>query len=203
MSEADVTQDESPDYTDPTTSEVPSHQRDAIFTLLVLLVAGILFALSGQFAGIRISVYDPGAAFWGRAIMIIIFIAGAVNLLNVYRRAKADGEVNKLTSKPVDFSDGIGLDDGTKRFIAAIILFTIYLIIIEPLGFLVATPPFLIANAWMLGYRGKPVKLVFFSLLTTFVFFVLFVSMNIALPSGTGAFREIAIFVENTFGFSI
>jgi hypothetical protein len=53
--------------------------------------------------------------------------------------------------------------------------------------------------SWLNGYRGKPVKLVLFSVLTGFVFFVVFANLNIALPRGMEPFRGVAVFVENFF----
>lgn len=188
----------------PTEQSVPNHRWDAVITLAFIALSGVFLVLSESFAGIKISEFDPGAAAWPRAILAVIIVASLVNLRNVYVRAKADGEVSKLFSRPeIDLDGALDVGSDDRKFILTIVLFTVYLLAIEPMGFLSSTPFYLLAMAWMLGYRGKPIRLVAFSALTALVFYVLFVNMNIALPSGTGPFRELSVFVENYFSFSL
>ncbi|MDS0476935.1 tripartite tricarboxylate transporter TctB family protein [Natrinema sp. 1APR25-10V2] len=182
--------------TDPTDNTVPDIGYDALITVFTILFSLVFIVLSRDFAGIRISEYDPGAAFWPRAALSVVILASVVNLWKIYKEAKVEGQISELIAVP-SFSGEVDVKEGDKRFVATIITFGTYLWIIEPLGFLVSTPFFLVVVAWMLGYRGRPVRIVAFGILTTVVFFAVFTNLNIALPRGTGPFQQFSIFVEN------
>ena len=67
------------------------------------------------------------------------------------------------------------------------------------IGFFVSAPIFLFVFSYAIGYRDM-VKLTVFSLVTGLVVFFLFRNVvNIALPYGTGPFREISIWAANLF----
>ena len=208
MSEAgspDVDDDEGdsgPRMTDPTSTEVPSLRFDLLITLVMIVLALVFLVLSEQFAGLRTSQYDPGASFWPRAALVLLLMAGVVNLRHIYVEAKSEDELSELIAPPATFNprELFETEDGDDwLFLGTIVLFVAYVAAVGPLGFLFATPPFLYAVSWLNGYRGKPVKLVAFSILTGFVFFVVFANLNIALPRGVEPFRGVAIFVENAF----
>jgi hypothetical protein len=194
--------DSGPRMTDPTSTEVPSLRFDLLITLVMILLSLVFLGLSEQFAGLRTSQYDPGAAFWPRAALLLLLMASIVNLRHIYVEAKSEGEASELLAPPSTF-DPVELfetEDGDDwLFLGTIVLFIVYVAAVGPLGFLFATPPFLYLVSWLNGYRGKPVKLVLFSVLTGFVFFVVFANLNIALPRGMEPFRGVAVFVENFF----
>ena len=186
------------DYTDPTTTEVPDARMDFWIAIVLIVASGILFVSTGEFAGIRTSEYDPGAAFWPRAILVVMAVAGIVNAFNIYKRAKEDGEVSDLFVMPSFNVGGWFADSGNVRFVLVILLSIGYLLLIYPVGFLFATPPFLMAMAWTLGFRNRPISLLAFGVVIGFTFHVLFAAiLNIAMPTGTGWFQEMTYRVEN------
>jgi hypothetical protein len=190
---------------DPTSTEVPSRRFDLLITLTMIVVSLVFLALSQQFAGIRTSEFDPGAAFWPRAALVLIVLASLVNLRHIYVEAKADGEVSELLARPETFNPVEifqSPEENDRLLLGTMVLFVVYVAAVEPLGFLFATPPFLLLVSWLNGYR-KPVRLVAFSLLTALLFFVIFANLNIALPRGIEPFRGVAIWVENNISFSL
>lgn len=187
--------------TDPTDTSVPSHGYDALITIVTIVLSIVFLVLSETFADIRISQYDPGAAFWPRATFLVVILASLVNLYKIYRDAKSENRVSETFLPSFDID--IEMSDGDKRFIATIVIFGIYLLVIDSLGFIATTPFFLMAMAWMLGYRGRPVKLLAFAFLTSIVFFAVFTNFNIALPKGTGPFQDFSIYLENRLSVSI
>lgn len=196
--------DSGPRMTDPTSTEVPSRRFDLLITLAMIVLSLVFLVLSEQFTGIRTSQYDPGAAFWPRAALLLLLLAGLVNLRHIYVEAKSEGEVSELIAPPATFNlrELFETEDGDDwLFLGTIVLFLAYVAAVDPLGFLFATAPFLFLVSWLNGYRGKPIKLVAFSLLTGFAFFVIFANLNIALPRGMPPFRGVSIYVENAFAF--
>lgn len=188
--------------TDPTDTSVPSNRYDALITVFMMLFSLTFIVLSENFAGIRSSEYDPGAAFWPRAALVVVLLASIVNLWKIYKEATVQGQLSDLISLPA-FGDGIDIGEGDKRFVATIVIFGVYLWLMDPIGFLVSTPFFLILMPWMLGYRGRPVRVVAFGVLMTILFFAIFTNLNIALPRGTGPFQQFSIYVESLLSLSI
>lgn len=175
----------------------PSTARDIGITVFFVVFAGIFLVLSEQFAGTRISESDPGAAFWPRVALIVLIVAGLVNLYLLYRRARREGE--SIGVSGFDFGNVTDLDEKQRQYVGAIGLSVIFFFSLEWLGFLVASPFFLFAFAYVIGYRDTG-KLAVFSFVVAVVVFLMFRNiMNIALPYGTGIFREISIWAANLF----
>jgi hypothetical protein len=165
--------------------------------ITILFIAGAVafLLISGQFADVRISEPDPGAAWWPRAALVALLVAGLFNLFLLYRRAKRNDE-SIATSVP-EFADVADLSANERKYGLAIVLSTVFLLSLEWIGFLVASPFFLFAFAYALGYRETG-KLVVFSLAVGLLIFFAFRNiMNIPLPYGTGPFRELSVYASN------
>jgi hypothetical protein len=177
--------------------EPPSAARDlGISGLFVVLAIGFLVA-SEQFAGNRISEYDPGAAFWPRAILAVIVVAGLLNMGLIYRRMKRNDESIDLSTPEIGGLQGV--DEKQRQFVLAIGLAIVFFLSLEHIGFLVASPFFLFAFAYIIGYDDVG-KLAVFSLAVALIVFFSFRNvMNIALPYGNGIFREISVYAANLF----
>lgn len=177
--------------------EPPSAVRDMLISGLFVLMAVAFLAVSEQFAGNQISQYDPGAAFWPRATLVVILVAGLLNIALTYRRAKRNDESLSLSTPS---SDGLGgVSQKERQFVAVIVLSVVFFLSLEYIGFLVASPFFLFAFAYLIGYEDVG-KLAVFSLVVALIVFFAFRNvMNIALPYGTGVFREVSIWAANLF----
>jgi hypothetical protein len=173
----------------------PSVSRDIGITVLFLLFAAAFLVLSEQFAGNRISQYDPGSSLWPRAALLVIIAAGLLNLVLLYKRAQKSGE----SVIPSFSSEVMTLTRKQREYILAIALSVLFFLSQDYIGFFVSAPVFLFAFSYAIGYRNL-VKLTVFSLVTGLVVFFLFRNVvNIALPYGTGPFREISIWAANLF----
>ncbi|WP_049937484.1 tripartite tricarboxylate transporter TctB family protein [Haloplanus natans] len=173
----------------------PSVSRDIGITVLFLLFAVVFLVLSEQFAGNRISQYDPGSSLWPRAALLVIVAAGLLNLLLLYKRAQKSGE----SVIPSFSSEVRTLTRKQREYILAIALSVVFFLSQNYIGFFVSAPVFLFAFSYAIGYRNL-LKLTVFSLVTGLVVFFLFRNVvNIALPYGTGPFREISIWAANLF----
>ncbi len=177
-----------------------STRIDAGITIAILLGAVFFLLRSRQISGGTISAFDPGAAFWPQAVLIVIVIGGLINLWLIYDRARnhedssteeagAGWSVSEIGMET--FSDASGRQ---KQFFGAVVSSLAYLVLLTPVGFLVLTPLYLFALGWVLQYNSLP-KLAAFSVVTPIVLFLVFNNlMNILLPSGTGIFRQITVF---------
>jgi len=189
-------------------TEVPNLYVDAAINVVILLGAVAFLAISGQFADIRSSVVDPGAAYWPRAVLIVIIFAGVVNLGLILKRIRNEIETDPSRSSsrlsevlgPDGLRDSVtNLSDNQKKYVLATLSIFVYIGLLTRVGFISITPFFLFAFAWIDGYR-KPLKLAAFSVGMTLILFAAFrVVMNIAFPTGEGVFREISFFFEGLF----
>lgn len=172
----------------------PSIVRDMGITVLFILLTGGFLVVSGQFADERISSADPGAAFWPRAVLVLLMIAALLNLFLLYRRLHRSEESIGVSIPELGSFD---LSEEQKKFVLAIVLSAIFFFSLEYLGFLIASPVFLFVFAYSIGYRDIG-KLTVFSVVTALLIFFLFRNvMSIALPYGVGVFREISTYASN------
>lgn len=173
----------------------PSVSRDIGISVLFILFAVAFLVISEQFAGNRISQNDPGATIWPRAALLIIVVAGVLNLVLLYKRARKNDEsiIPSFEESP------LSLSEKQREYVLAIALSVVFFLSQDYVGFFVSAPIFLFAFSYAIGYRDL-VKLTVFSLVTGLVVFFLFRNVvNIALPYGTGPFREISIWAANLF----
>lgn len=175
----------------------PSVTRDMVISVLFVVGAAAFLMISGQFADVRISDPDPGAAFWPRATLVALLVAGLLNLGLLYRRAKRNGE--PIAPSASTFADISDLSEKQRQYVAAIALSIVFFFSLEWIGFLAASPLFLFAFAYAIGYREYG-KLAVFSIAVGLIIFFAFRNiMNIALPYGTGPFRELSVYAANLF----
>jgi len=173
----------------------PSVARDIGITVVFLLFAATFLVLSEQFAGNRISQYDPGSSLWPRAALLVIVAAGLLNLVLLYQRAKTNDE----SVLPAFSSEVMTLTGKQRQYVLAITISVVFFLSQDYVGFFVSAPIFLFVFSYAIGYRNL-VKLTVFSIVTGLIVFFLFRNVvNIALPYGTGPFREISIWAANLF----
>lgn len=179
-----------------------SARADAGITLGILLVAAFLLLRSRRIGGRTISAFDPGAAFWPRACLVIVIAGALVNLGLIYNRTRnGDDDGDELREAGPSVSE-IGLETFSdvsgkrKQYFGAVVSSLAYLALLNTVGFLVLTPFYLFVFGWVMNYDSLP-KLVAFSIVVPFVLFLAFNNlMNILLPSGTGIFRNVTVFFE-------
>jgi len=172
---------------------------DAVISVIISLGAIVFLAGSQAYAGVRSGSSDPGAALWPRVILVILLLVSLINIFNIYRRNSSivdRSSVDALLGSIRTNSRPSNLRAETKQYAVSILLIAGYLVILTDWGFLISTTVFLALFVWTLGYRSIP-KLIAFSIAVSVIVFILFRNfMNIALPYGTGIFRELGIFME-------
>lgn len=185
--------------TDEPTGEQEANQEDRFDALISLVIAiGAAFFLIGsrEYMGVSSSSSDPGAALWPQVILVILLLACIINLVNIYRRNSAVADPSGYVSEVSSLKNGSGVSTETKQYLLGIVLIAAYLFVLTDIGFLVSTAIFLALFVWTLGYRSIPKVTVFSVVVTVFVFVLFRNFMNIALPYGTGMFRELGVFLE-------
>lgn len=172
---------------------------DALISLIIAVGAVAFLVGSQQYAGVSSSSSDPGAAAWPQVILVVLLLSSVINLVNVYRR---NDSITDLSGYLEPIADA-RTDDGslqvrteTKKYLVGILLIAAYLVVLTDVGFLASTVVFVSLFVWTLGYRSVP-KVAVFSVVVSVLIFILFRNfMNIALPYGTGVFRELGIYLE-------
>lgn len=185
------------------TAEEHERNRKDRFDALISLIMGVgaVFFLVGsqEYAGVSSSSSDPGAAVWPQVVLVVLLLSSVINLVNIYRRNDSITELSGYLEPIADArTDDGSLQVGTetKKYVAGILLIGAYLVVLTDVGFLVSTAIFLALFVWMLGYRSVP-KVAVFSIAVSIIIFIMFRNfMNIALPYGTGPFRELGIYLE-------
>lgn len=184
-------------------SSVPNHYRDlAINGAILAFALGFLY-VSGSFTGLTSSRADPGAALWPRVILALIVFSCLINGVSITTRIRADESATSPLPDEFDTAYVAGkirsLSDGQGRYGFAAFAMFAYLLVLPTVGFLSATPVFLLAFPLIAGYREIPAQ-VAFSVFVTLLLFVIFrVVLHISLPSGEFFFRDVSIFFEQLF----
>ncbi|MFC6613607.1 tripartite tricarboxylate transporter TctB family protein [Halopenitus salinus] len=170
---------------------------DLLISLAIGVISIFLFVRSSRFSGVSTASGDPGAAYWPRIALVIIMAACALNAFNIYRRSD-DIDFRGLlpTGDALDSLNPAAFTPETRRFVLSLVLMIPYFLLLPEVGFLVATPGFLFAILWTLEYHSMPRAAIYSVLITVLVFILFRNFMNIALPYGTGPFRELGILVD-------
>lgn len=175
----------------------PSDSFDLAMSVGFIIFSAVFLYFSGEFAGIRVSQSDPGAALWPRAALSVMILGALVNIVVIYRRVRGTDETLTVTTE--DIKKSLDFDSEQVQYGASVVLMAIYFASQDYLGFLVSSPIFLFLFAYFIGYRSI-VKLVVFSLgMSLLIFFGFRVYLQVALPFGSGVFREVTIFATNLF----
>ena len=134
---------------------------------------------------------ELGAAFWPRIILVLMMILLGINIFTQFKnKSKEDESKDKSEVKSkVDSAILIKLLIGMG--IVALMAFSM-----QYVGFLLSCFAFLIAYGALLGEKNIA-KLVLFSLIITFVLYVIFQGLlDIRLERGRGIFRSLALYLE-------
>ncbi len=139
---------------------------------------------------------ELGAAFWPRIILVLMTILLAVNLVKQIRERKNRSEEETAREEKPDVAGFLR----SKLFFGMIIV-VVFSVLLPLLGFIPSCILFLVVYGILLG-ADHYVKLILFSVIITFVLYLVFQSgLQIMLPRGVGVLREFALFVESITRF--
>ncbi|UFJ40302.1 tripartite tricarboxylate transporter TctB family protein [Brevibacillus humidisoli] len=157
---------------------------EILFHVLLLICLGAFFKESLVIDTTRVS--DPiGPAGFPQAILIIAIVLTLVSLFQTIRKRKAKAEVSG-GGKPHELS---------KEFIGLLLTISIYVLIVDTLGFILATILLLFALLFLLGEK-KPGKVVILSIVGSFGFSLLFGNLlSVPLPRGIEILKQLSYYI--------
>ena len=158
---------------------------DLVFSILIFIGALLLLWVTFGFEqGSALAGAKVGPTFWPRVLLGALLLCSAIVSVGTIRRIareKAWGE--KLLT----------LDRGKVRFFAAIGLSVAYFLLLPLIGFILSTPPFMMAFMLLLGEKSKG-WIVGVSIGMTAIIVVLFTkAMYVPLPRGEWLFRQFSL----------
>ena len=146
----------------------PTRSAHFVFLSALVLVCAVLFVRSFYLPQFH---WDPvGMAFWPRVLIAVLLCLAAW--------------ISITLTRPSDTNLQAGLDVRSFRLPALSLL---YLIAIEPIGFLLATPPFLflLALGWSSAPRSSALRGLVVAVVGTFLVFAVFqLGVDVELPPG-------------------
>lgn len=140
------------------------HHRDRVFALVLIVLASIFYALIG---GLE-EPYSPGALSASTYPRLILICIIALSCLLLIRPVSGEQATSTISAK--------GL--------AAILLTAGYILLIETIGFFLLTPVFLFLVPLVVGYRHHVANAASAALVTTALYAVFVLILNIPLPAG-------------------
>jgi hypothetical protein len=152
-----------------------------------LVFAGVVLYMTLDFDA-PLPTFKFGAAFWPQVIVAIIAVAGCILLASRYIKGR---ERTESGAEAAFFEDTSVPDRLSPLTLAMFVLPMIWVYGMHKIGFLLATPFFLLAFTWLMGVR-KPVKLIGFSFGFYAVLVLVFYTLIFTpLPMGAGAFNAL------------
>lgn len=138
--------------------------RDRVFALVMIVLASIFFALIGGME----EPYSPGALAASTYPRLVLACVIALSCLLILR--------------PVSGAQGTGIL--SMQALAVILLVAGYILLVESIGFFVLTPLFLFVVPLVIGYRHHVANAATAFLVTTALYAVFVLVLNIPLPPG-------------------
>ncbi|MDD3368288.1 MAG: tripartite tricarboxylate transporter TctB family protein [Lachnospiraceae bacterium] len=168
--------------------------------MLLELIFNVVLFIFSIYAYVLVGITSPaatatelGAAFWPRIILVLLAILVAVNIFNIWKKGKAEGNLKFESSEITSFFK-------SKIFIGMVMVI-VMAFVLEYAGFMLTTCIFIMAYGRLLGQKS-PVKLILSGVIATVVLYVIFQgALDIMLPRGYGFLRDFALMVETLLPF--
>lgn len=177
----------------------PDKRIDILISMIIGIGSILLFVETGSFADVQTGSTDPGAAYWPRVVLSIIVFACVINIASIYRSNKDADELSMPDMTIGDAIDAVkpsNISTEMKKYLISITLMVVYILLLPDLGFLLVTPMFFFLFLWTLHCHSMFKAAIYSIIITLFVFLLFRNVMNIALPYGTGIFRDVGVFVD-------
>lgn len=170
--------------------------RAAPYALLLALAAGF-YALAG-----RIEYVAPsgriGPDFWPRAILAVLALVCAYELVKslfLARSGSVGGVLQTLLERAPDVAADSAAAPGPSltRLAGGIGVTLAYVVLVDKLGFFLATAAYLFAFIWVGGYRRWGVALVTAAAGSLSMVLVFMKIVYVSLPLGVGPFQRVSL----------
>lgn len=159
---------------------------ELIFTGILLIGALVLLITS-----FSIPIVDDiaGARYWPMFLLVVCVLLLAAKMIKAWKNLPVDRK-ERLTELAEVRSKG------TARLLLAFLFCTIYVLILNRIGFIFATFLLGIGISWLLGAK-KIRQLLLAGACASVPIYVIFVwILNLRLPRGLGFFYDISMFLE-------
>lgn len=156
---------------------------ELVFNILITLAAAAFYWVARSFVGFGIYA-KMGPEFWPKIVLGSIFVLGAIVSVGTVRQINKE----KSWGEPL-----ITFDRSKARLFSAIGLIVGYLILIQVLGFILTTPPFMILFMLLLGEKHKGWMLSVSVGMTAIIVILFTKAMYVPLPRGIGFFRQFTL----------
>jgi putative tricarboxylic transport membrane protein len=170
----------------------------------LLALAGWLYALAGRFEYVG-PADRIGPGFWPRAILALLALLCAYEIAKSLRRgvsASIDGVLQSLMQEAGETlaAEAASAPPSAARLARGVGVTLAYVVLVEALGFFLATAAFLAAFILVGGYRRPAFASaigVAGAAVLTFVFMKI---VYVSLPLGWGPFRAVSLALLSAFG---
>jgi hypothetical protein len=167
------------------------------------LLTGFLIVFSAVFFGLAMQITPPRVettlvgSFWPGMALSILFVCSLIEFIRQFRQTKEERAAKEVEDnrKKRALQEAMGEEDNNKLLIFGGFIAFFYIIVVDYVGFLVATPVFMGIYLYVTGYRHK-VMMIVAPILAIAVFLLLFVvATYIPLPRGIGIFKDISVLI--------
>lgn len=146
---------------------------------LAMALGAATYAASEQYVGVRS--FDPiGPAFFPRIMAMILMATGAMLAIRAWFLRNAPQSPPAMRMPPEKPASAFGQD----RLIRALAICFGYLLVLKPLGYLIATPLFVAFTVANLGIHDRKTLIVSGVGVTVVLFLVFAVLLDVLLPMG-------------------
>jgi hypothetical protein len=155
---------------------------DIIMSLSILVVSCYLYYVATQLRVFR-AYQEVGPDFWPKIILIcLIVLSAALTVSHIIEWRKSREEVSER-------------EEGWKRVSIAVFLAVGYVYLLKPVGFIVASPLFIIGMMLLILPERK--KMIPFTILgiMAIIYIIFSKLLFVPLPKGFGIFHDISIFL--------
>ncbi|WP_314295559.1 tripartite tricarboxylate transporter TctB family protein [Fusobacterium periodonticum] len=143
---------------------------EKLFLLFLCIISAFLYFITFNFEVFEMDKYSLGPAFFPRFICIILFLIALILLIFSIK--------NKNFSKIKDKSSNL------KYSVVTIILFIIYIFLIERLGYLTSTIMFMISIIFLLKSKSLLINIIFSVVFSSVIYLLFSKGFNVSLPEG-------------------
>lgn len=156
--------------------------RDAIFGGVTILLGVALFLMSFGIKSVALNLIK--ADFFPRLIAALLVFLGVILLLTGLKAAKEYQTVEEESELP------FWKNDGTISMLETLVLIGVYVLLMKPLGFVIATFIYLVVQMYVLTPKEKRTRknvvlFVVISLIASLAIYLLFVRVfYLMLPAG-------------------
>jgi len=156
---------------------------DLLFSGIIFLFSVFLFYVTGTFND-HAAYSKVGPAYWPRFLLVILLILSGFASLRTFL---------KISRERVWGDNMMALDSGKIRLFSGIFFIVFYIVLLQIVGFILATPLFLVAYMLLLGEKNW-VWMVGTALGMTASIVLLFTkAMYVPIPRGQFFFRSFSL----------